>query len=598
MLAGPSSDYQHRTRIIENLHSLVDQTEKIYLGLGRTLPDLLKELERGFNDAKTLVGYFTERNGGGERASGMVGDVLLDAHEVIADASGFFTGMEEADEASFQSINGGIQNISLLDEKLKAIREDSVEMELISLNAMTVALKAGQAGRAFSVITEELKFLSTETIGSTERLTVDGKKILELFFQYRRDIERIQKFQESFYAGFRDKLESSFENFRLGVAKIAEILLQVIEGAGGTKKPLVRIMEEIQRQDIIRQSIQHVVLALSQDDAPGAPGARITDTTLDELAFAAMLPDLSSSLLKDVEANIKSGIDVFRENLVELRSMLENAEQEKQIFVEYFDTGENALHKMFEESIEGMSSLLATVQKSMGDKAKLSPEGAKILDELKLLQESFEDFTVFVDRFRTVDISSRIELAKQEVLRAKRETMGSLTNLAKQIGTDVKSALDIIMKTTERIETTIHRFASEVAKGSARVEGLVGAIRGVYARLTQAKDFLSHAMREFSLYTGRFFTLFDDLEAQVGGLGNLISVIALIVGDLGTLRFQLEARKDIALRERGIESWAIKDGRLQEMIQKFTILTHKQTAAELGGFAVEEGGKPGELTLF
>jgi methyl-accepting chemotaxis protein len=299
-----------------------------------------------------------------------------------------------------------------------------------------------------------------------------------------------------------------------------------------------------------------------------------------------------------VETNIKSGIDIFRENLTELRSLLESAEQEKQIFVEYFDTGENALDKMFEESIEGMSNLLTNVQKGMGDKAKLSPEGAKILDELKVLQESFEDFTAFVDRFRTVDIASRIELAKQETLRAKRETMGSLTNLAKQIGEDVKSALDIILQTTERIETTIHRFAGEVVKGAERVESLVAAIRGVYARLTQAKDFLSHAMREFSLYTGRFFTLFDELESEVGGLGTIISAIALIVGDLGNLRFQLEARRDIAFRERGVTSWTIQDGRLKEMIRKFTILSHKKTAAELGGFEIEEGDKPGELTLF
>ncbi len=590
-----NSDLQNRTRIIDSLHSLVDQTEKIYLELGRTLPDLLKELERGFSDAKNLVGYFTSR-GGSDVTSGMVGDVLHDAHEVIAEASGFFTGMEEADEASFQSINGGIKNISLLDEKLQAIREDSVEMELISLNAMTVALKAGQAGRAFSVITEELKFLSTETIDSTERLTAEGKKILELFFGYKRNIERIQKFQEGFYVGFRAKLESSFENFRQGVAKIAEILIQVIDGANGTKKPLVKIMEEIQRQDIIRQSIQHVVLALSQDGS-GAADTHTGDI-LDELAFAALLPDLSGTLLRDVETNIKSGIDIFRENLTELRSLLESAEQEKQIFVEYFDTGENALDKMFEESIEGMSSLLTNVQKGMGDKAKLSPEGAKILDELKVLQESFEDFTAFVDRFRTVDIASRIELAKQETLRAKRETMGSLTNLAKQIGEDVKSALDIILQTTERIETTIHRFAGEVVKGAERVESLVAAIRGVYARLTQAKDFLSHAMREFSLYTGRFFSLFDELESEVGELSTIISAIALIVGDLGNLRFQLEARRDIAFRERGVTSWTIKDSRLKEMIRKFTILSHKKTAAELGGFVIEEGDKPGELTLF
>jgi methyl-accepting chemotaxis protein len=592
MEVSPSAHENLRTRIIESLHSLVDHSEKLYLSMGRTLPDLMKELDRGFSDARSLVSYFAGKNREGARDAGgsMVGDVLKDAHAVIADASTFFSGMEESDQTTFQSINDGIQNLSLLDEKLKAIREDSIEMELISLNAMTVALKAGQAGRAFSVITEELKLLSTETIGYTDRLTGEGKKILELFFEYRRDVERIQSFQEKFYAGFRAKLEGSFENFRLGVAKISEILLQVIEGASAIKKPLNSIMEEIQHQDIIRQSIQHVVLSLSSGDGSARPSINFTeDELLDELSFSAMLPGLSRSLLGDVETNIDRGVKVFRESLTELRTLLESAEEEKRVFIEYFDSGENALEKMFEESIEGMSGLLENVGRSMAEKAKLSPEGGRILDELKRLQESFEDFISFVDRFRTVDIAARIELAKQAVLQARKDTVGSLTILAGRIGGDVKAALDIIRRTMERIETTIRRFGGEVAKGSARVSSLVVSIRGVYARLTEAKDFLSHTMREFSLYTKRFFSLIDELEGQVREIGALVDVIGRIVGSLAELGGALNSRKEAALARRGLTDWAIRDDRLKVIIEKFTILSHKKTAAELGGFSRKGG---------
>jgi hypothetical protein len=594
-------DATQRNRIVEDLHSLIANTERIYLRMGNTLPDLLKELERGFNEAKTLIGYFTGRaSAAGSRDPGsMVGDVLLDAQSVIGDASTFFSGMEESDHANFESINGGIQNLSSLDERLKAIREDSIEMELISLNAKTVALKAGQAGRGFSVITEELKLLSTETIGYTERLTAEGKKILELFFAFRRDIEALQRFQAGIYSGFHDKLQGSFENFRLGVAKMAEILMQVIEGANSTKQPLVTIMEEIQHQDIIRQSIQHVVLSLSGDKMESSSfESEITDEVLDDLSFASMLPDLSSTLLRDVESNISRGVRVFKDSLGLLRSLLEDAEKEKQTFVDYFGSGENALARIFEESIEGMSGLLVSVEKSMADKSRIFPEGSRILEELKLLQESFETFVAFVDRFRTVDIAARIELAKQEVLRAKRDTMGSLTVLAGRISGDVKQALEIILSTIERIESTMGRFGMEVTKGSARVNSLVVDIRGVYARLTQAKDFMSHTMGEFSLYTGRFFTLIAELEGEVEELSGLSAQIEGIVGDMSRLKDQLIARKQEALVERGLKEWTIHDHKLKDMIAKFTILSHKKTAAELGGFSVEDGGNPGELTLF
>jgi methyl-accepting chemotaxis protein len=565
-------------------------------------------MDRGFDEARSLISYFASAKPGQPSSSraGMVGDVLTVARNIIGDAAGFFAGMEESDQVSFQSINGGIQNLSLLDERLMAIREDSSEMELISLNAMTVALKAGQAGRAFSVITEELKVLSTETIGHTEKLTGEGRKILDLFRSFRSVIERMQQFQQSFYAGFRSRLEESFESFNLGVAKMAEILLEVIEEAGTTRKPLIRIMEEIQNQDIIRQSTQHVVLALSGvDGRPAtAPAGRlggpqeITDERLDEIAMAALLPELTSSLLKDVRENLSNGVTIFRDSMRALRRQLENAGQELQTFIDYFGTGENALERIFEESIQGMSGLLTSVEQSMSEKAKLAPEGNKILEQLKLLQESFEEFSTFVDRFRTIDIAARIELAKQEVLRAKRETMGSLTALAGRIGGDVKSALDIILETIERIESTIRRFGTDVHREASHVASLVETIRGVYAQLTESKDYLSHTMSEFSLFTKRFFSLLDELDGQVSELGDLVQGVGGIVEDLAGLGGELSERREKALAARGLTSWSIRDPRLREMIEKFTILSHKKAAADIGGLTVEEGGRPGELTLF
>ena len=43
---------------------------------------------------------------------------------------------------------------------------------------MTVALKSGGAGKAFSVITDELKRLSTSTIALTESITARGRELM------------------------------------------------------------------------------------------------------------------------------------------------------------------------------------------------------------------------------------------------------------------------------------------------------------------------------------------------------------------------------------------------------------------------------------
>ena len=58
------------------------------------------------------------------------------------------------------------------------------------------------------------------------------------------------------------------------------------------------------------------------------------------------------------------------------------------------------------------------------------------------------------------------------------------------------------------------------------------------------------------------------------------------------------ARKEDLLKEAGMEGWQPKADRLEELVSKFTILTHKQFAGGLSGFDVEEGDQEGDLTLF
>jgi len=594
--------------LARDLELLVSQTEKVYLRLGATLPEIFKELDQGLEESRLLVSYFSNGSGTAEKmqaGAGMVGNVIEEAQKVIDDAAVYFNAMREADEKSFSSINRGIQSLSLLDEKLHSIREDSVEMELMSLNAMTVALKAGQAGRAFSYITEELKQLSTETISRTELLTEEGKQILDLFFGFRKTIEEIQNFQGSFYGVFREKLKASFDNFMNGVGKMTEILMQVIDGASGTREPLSRIMEEIQQQDLIKQSIQHVMLSLDKENFTSKADASSIEEVLDELSFVAYIPDLCTNLVDDVYAKVEHGLGVFRERLKELREKMGSAEEERAIFVEYFahaqegaDDKGSALEQMFGESIGAMSGLLTRVDRSMSEKAKMSANGRRILEGLKALEDKFVDFASFVERFRTVDIAARIELAKTEVLKAKQQSMGSLTGLTRKIEGDVKGALEIIRETNLVMEETIRQFSEEVERETSVVKDLSSTIRESYQKLTYAKNYLSDSINNFSLYSKRFFNLLDQLEKEVSLLQEGLSVMDTIRGHLATIKACTTESRDAALAGAGRKEWSIHSGRLQNMIAKFTILTHKQTAGEMAGFAVEGGSNPGDLTLF
>ena len=590
--------------LLSKLENLESESERIYLNLGQRLSDLFKELERGFAESSQLISYFAAGQSGAEKLEehSLVEEIITEAREVIEEAAVFFNEMQERDNVLFSSINEGIDHLSSLDGRIENIRDDSIEMELISLNAMTVALKAGLGGRAFSYITDELKKLSSRTIIYTEELTRSGASILKDFLEFRKLVGEIQAFQQRFFGDFQEKLNKCFDRYNMGVKQLAEMLFGVIEEAKAVKKPLYRIMEEVQLQDIIKQSLEHVLLSLKEFDLD--PEAEYNDHLLDELSFVEKIPRLCQDLLDDISLKIRQSRDLFSTNLTDIRSTLRDVEEQRGAFLEYFtDQGENeleggALEQMFAESVGVLKELLSGIDRSMTGKKAIGRDGNRIIENITVLKTGFENFFEIIDRFYAIEVASRIQVAKQEVLRDRTETVNEMTRLTSRIDDDVKEALRILKDALTKIYRIINRYSDKVEMEMSVVQETADCIKSSYDRLMFSKTTLADTLKNFSVYSERFLSLLDASEGDILRLGMLVKVISEVKDELADVQARAETLKREVLQDMGLQEWQIKDDKLQTMIERFTIFTHKKVAGELGGFEVEEGSREGGLTLF
>lgn len=590
--------------ILFKLENLESESEKIYLNLGQRFPELFKELEQGFAESSQLISYFAAEQSGVDRIHeySLVEEIITEAKKIIEEAADFFNEMQERDNTLFSSINEGIDNLSSLDGTIENIREDSIEMELISLNAMTVALKAGLAGRAFSYITDELKKLSSRTVTYTEELTNSGSSILKDFLEFRKLVGEIQAFQQRFFGDFQEKLSRCFDKYNMGVKQLAEMLFGVIEEAKAVKKPLSRIMEEVQLQDIIKQSLEHVVLSLKEFEID--PDAESNEHLLDELSFVEKIPRLCQDLLSDISLKIEQSRDVFSENLINIRSILKKVEEERVAFLEYFtDQGDNklgggALEQMFAESMGVFQELFSGIDRSITGKMAISRDGNRIIDNIRVLKTSFENFVEIVDRFYAIEVASRIQVAKQKVLQDRTETVNEMTRLTLRIDDDVKEALGILKEALSKTNRIINKYSDGLEMEMSVVQETADYIKNSYDRLMFSKTTLADTLKNFSVYSERFLSLLDAAEGDILQLGMLVKVIGEIKNKLADVQGRAETLKSEALKEMGLQEWQIKDDKLQTMIARFTIFSHKQVAGEIGGFEVEEGSQEGGLTLF
>ena len=594
-------------KIIGDLNNLGKKTEEIFLKLAISLPAIFREIEGGVNKANHLIKVFSKESTpvDSREEDYLIINSINRAETLVEDASGFFVALEEKDGKLFDVISSSIDCLAILESQFTDIKEDSIDMEVVSLNAKIAAIKAGKNSAGFACISNELKKLSTATTDYTDVLSRRGDDVLQNLTFFTKKIEYIQNVQQSFYNHFRENLTGIFKNYNYEVEGLIEHLTSTICEAESIKGPLNNIMEIIQLQDIIRQSLEHVELVLNESNMPASSDS--PEQILDELVFIKILHQLCSDLLGDIEEMISKSINTFSENISNLRDILNKVNKDSGISKNLScsndgkDETREELTDIVSESVETLDALIKDLKKTMQKKSSIPVDAKQIINTLKHLENSFMDSLAIVSQFYPVNINARVEVAKWDSLNQIGIATDEISNATDKINRDMGIALQLIRETTKEIETSITFYSKGNIDEIALIKNMTGRIVECYDGLIRSSEILSDTLNSFSVYSNSFFSLLDDSELDIISLNKIINLIGDIRTTLDNSGQAVELRENKILSEIGLEKWEMKNIKLEEIINKFTIYTHKQTAEDIAGIKnIDEvgAGEAGELTFF
>ncbi|MCK4516123.1 MAG: hypothetical protein KAU31_12740, partial [Spirochaetaceae bacterium] len=439
-----------------HLESVNSTTEEIYLNLGRSFPELFRELELGFQESTKLV----SRVAGDSRATQAdegrvaVADAVAEAKEVIDEVSRFFFSLGEQDKTFLESIGTGIDSLTSFQERIASIREDSVDMQLVALNAMLVARKAGKDGLGFASIAGELNSISARTATRTREVSTQGEKTQGILHAFQGKLDGIQCSQETFYEGFQTRLDGSFQACNSGLYRMTDLLAGIIHEAKRIKKPLYRIMEEVQLQDIIRQSVMHVIVSLEEIDIDLDTDSN--DDYLDEMMFIDEISDLCVDVLDDIDTKITNSLAVFTENLTDLRHVMRNVEEEKATFLrlvvadDLTEQSQSSLDQMFSGPATVLQELVDYVQRCTEDKKTIEEDGTLLIEELTTLESTIERSLEVAKHFSYIRVLSGIEIATQRSLAGHTPAIQQMARLTGRLNRDVRGSLDMLNMATSQ----------------------------------------------------------------------------------------------------------------------------------------------------
>jgi hypothetical protein len=580
MILVPYSCLQMPINVAERVSALIEEagriereSETVYLELGSLFPRLSAEMGRSADIGERSLRALSSL-GQSSLGSGRAGGASC-----VDEAAKFFRCLRERDSAFLARINEGITRLGALDEIIARVRADSEEMEIISLNAMTVALKSGAEGKAFSVITDELKRLSGRTIVLTEGVTESGHSLLDFFARLRNSLAELDDFQRGFFETIDETLGAGYDEIAEGLSGATALYSALLGEARSVREPVLRVMGEIQLQDIVRQSLQHVGISLEEalESAGSADEA--------SAAFVAAVAELTGSLIEDIIGKLDASAASFGADMGAVNAIVGESERQRAAFLEggrvRSASAEPADSAGFRRSSERYLELKRTVVAM----------SSRVAEQVEGLEGSFKGLAALLSRFQNIVVASRIEVAKTKALAGVSTTVGGMIELTDRIEADVGAAVETTKAFTALASAAIVGYSREGGgEGDALVTTLA-AVEQDMARLSGSKDSVGAAIEDFSLYT-------DDFIALIGRAGEDLSRLRALIDRLRAVDASLGELRDSIREGLGADAAPVESDRMRRMVERFTIFTHKKAAGAIGRFAVEEGGEAGEVTLF
>jgi len=200
--------------------------------------------------------------------------------EIVANASDAFASLASEVETASSVIQQLQQNSHSIGGMLDAIKEIAEQTNLLALNAAIEAARAGEQGRGFAVVADEVRTLANRTQNSTAEI----EQIITAFKSNAAEaVEVMARGQEKAQEGvnYSNKVDDTLKNITLSVNSIAD-----------TNSHIASASEE---QQMVSSEIQQNVGALMNIGQKSADGALQTQSTAAELS---QFRDQLQSLMK------------------------------------------------------------------------------------------------------------------------------------------------------------------------------------------------------------------------------------------------------------------------------------------------------------
>lgn len=575
------------TEIFHKLQTVSTETGKEFLTLSNAFPVLIREIDEKGSSATQLEDFeriIKELHSAIERQG-----VLLEKNR------NFLNDFKTKNNNLFKGISDKVNLLDAIQDIILGIKDESENMEVISLNAMVVSIRSGKEGQAFSYITSNLKTSSKRLIKQSDALIQYENTVQTLLKALETEIQQVNAINNQ--SDSHDKIENS--EIIKTANEISSTLHDLVDSSKIVKQPILKAMEGIQIQDIIRQSLDDILLAIEKVKEPDA--GLSPEKQLEQYTTNIKLLQLSVRCLVGVKKNLDSCIEIFTTNRNEVNNILTSIDDSRNAFLNGEQGKEPLLKVLYTcicKTIDNFNVFTHLIQSYQQIQSNVLKAVKNIQDSVSEMSACFSAFNPIIGNLQYVAIAQRIEVARNEAISSIKDTVEHMAQLIAQTQSNVQTAQNQLQDFTDTCNSEIKKFLDASTKDDQNFHA-VNRDKEEFSRdLEKTYKSLDQAAVNFSVYTPDFYTQYTSISKSIDNLHELSKLINDAQYELKQMLDLQEIEKASLLKKYQLVDSGIHNLDIIEFINHFTITTDKQEAGNLAGITVSNGASSGEITFF